>query len=70
MSRSKRSPYWTEGYGGKRRKSSKREASKKIRNQPGDQEIPQSGGYKKMYETWSICDYKIYDAKNKKVRRK
>lgn len=70
MSRSKRAPYWTDGYGSKVKRISKRAANRTIRNTPDDKEVPQGSGYKKMFNPWSICDYKIHDPKNKKVRRK
>lgn len=67
MSRSKRKPYWTEGYGSKGKKTSKRGASRAVRN---EKEIASGGAYKKAYCSWNICDFKIYDKKSSKVRRK
>jgi len=64
MSRSKRAPYWTEGYKGTARKKSKQAANKAVRRDDGNKQ------YKKIYSSWDIVDYKFEDADNPKVRRK
>lgn len=67
MSRSKRKPIWTEGYGGKRRPSAKHQANKAVRN---TEDIGNGKAYRKEYNPWNITDYKLYDPKSKKVGRK
>lgn len=67
MSRSTRSPYWTEGYGGKRRAHEKKKANKTVRK---EKDLPNGSSYKKTYQSWSICDFKIHDQDNPKVKRK
>ena len=67
MSRSKRSPYWTEGYGGKMRKKMKALSNKKARKA---KIIPQSAGYKRILDSWSIRDFSFHDPKNYKCSRK
>jgi hypothetical protein len=58
MSRSIRKPYWTEGYGGKWRSFSKRQASKKVRQ---TKFIGNNAYYKRIYESWDICDFKFLE---------
>lgn len=67
MSRSRRAPWWTCGYGGIYRRFAKRQANKRIRKL-----LDIIGGcyYKRLYCSWDICDYKFYEPENKKVRRK
>lgn len=67
MSRSKRSPYWTEGYKGIARSKSKKESNNRVKN---TEDITNGASYKKIYNSYDICDYKWYDLKNKKVARK
>lgn len=67
MSRSKRAPYWTEGYKGNHRKRAKRAANKRVRSSLDDSDGKQ---YKKRYNSWDIVDFKIKDEKNWKARRK
>lgn len=66
MSRSVRAPIWTDGYGTKRKKETKRQANKTVRNS----EVGNGANYKRQHNSWDICDYKFYDSKSKKVRRK
>lgn len=70
MSRSKRAPVHTQGYGGVARKASKRSATKAIRNKAKDAEVPSGQAFKKEYSSWDIVDFKFHDPKNPKVRRK
>jgi hypothetical protein len=65
MSNSVRQPYWTEGYGSKR-KLRKRRANKKVRKS----DVASGGAYKKVYDSWDICDYRTYDPESERVRRK
>lgn len=70
MSRSSRKPVWSQGYGSKVKKQSKRSASKVIRNLKESEEVPSGNQYKKYFNSWDICDFKFFDPKNPKVRRK
>lgn len=63
MSRSKRKPYCKAVCDRK----NKAIANRKIRNA---KDIPQGSGYRKVFESWDICDIKFYDPKNKKISRK
>ena len=67
MSRSKRAPYWTEGYGGKMRKKMKTLSNKKARRA---KIVPQGAGYKKILDSWTIRDFSFHDPKNWKALRK
>jgi len=70
MSRSYRKPYWTEGYGGARRQFAKRQAAKRVRK---TFDLADSAHYKRLYNSWDICDFKIYETNysaNWKVRSK
>lgn len=59
MSRSKRKPYATCGYGGLTRKFYKRYSNKKIRQYKG--EISDGMSFKKYgCDSWDICDYKYH----------
>jgi hypothetical protein len=40
----------------------KRQASKAVRRHKG--EIPSGGWYKRLYDSWIICDYCIYSPRN------
>jgi hypothetical protein len=57
MSRSYRKPYWTEGYGGVHRRIAKRQAAKQVRKAKF---VGNSAYYKRLYNSWDICDFKIY----------
>jgi len=58
MSRSfKKVAGWTAGYKGDR-KTEKRFATKKIRN---SNDIYNGGLYKKLYESYDICDFKFLE---------
>ena len=70
MSKSKRKPYLTEGYGGRHRKHDKRSANKAIRNKGKTQEVAKGKGYRKEYNSWNIVDYKFHDPANPKAKRK
>lgn len=69
MSRSKRAPIYTQGYGGKTRTWSKRQANKAVRRAEKSS-IPSGKSYKKEYSSWDIVDWKFYCKTDKKVRRK
>lgn len=66
MSRSYRKPYFTEGYGNKDKPKRKRSASRAVR---ATEEVASGAAYKKQFNPWDICDFKIY-APNTKARRK
>lgn len=58
MSRSYKTPIWTEGAGTERRQIMKRLANKKIRRE----DIADGSDYKKHFSSWAICDWKVpYD---------
>jgi hypothetical protein len=69
VSRSRRAPYFTEGYGGSRRKAAKRAANKRIRQTKRHQDVGDGAKYKREYNPWDICDWKFYDSSGK-ARRK
>lgn len=70
MSRSRRKPVWTDGYGSKSKRTSKRAAARAVRAVAA-LEAPQNGkAYRKEFNPWDIADYKIYDPKNPKAGRK
>lgn len=66
MSRSKRAPYWTEGYKSKTRGIRKRQANKRVRRT----DLADGASYKKASESWDICDFKFRDETNWKAKRK
>ena len=71
MSRSKRAPYWVDGYGSKWKPKAKQRANRKVRNalkklDKLDNIAP--GEFKKMSNSWDICDFKFHDPKGKKVK--
>jgi len=65
MSRSRKKPYFTDHTSCK---FGKRCANKRLRRQIGH--IYQNGLYKKLYETWDICDWRICCPENPKANRK
>lgn len=57
MSRSYRAPWCVDGYksrGGKRKE--KNYANRKVRH---TKDIPNDSGYRKVTESWDICDYRF-----------
>jgi len=70
MSRSYRKPYWTDGYGGKWRRIAKRKAEKRVRQ---SSEAVSGMYYKRISNSWDICDFKFFDPdceKSWRVQRK
>lgn len=70
MSRSKRAPVWTQGYGRPSRRHSKRAASRAVRL---EDEVADGRAYRKLFNPWDIVDWKSYDrspSKPWKIRRK
>lgn len=60
MSRSNRKPWVTDGYkGSKRRQFFKRYSNKVIRR---TEDIADGKAFKKVFDSWSICDYKWYES--------
>lgn len=55
MSRSYRRPYYTDGYGTRRKRYMKRYANKRVRKTKG---VPNGRAYRKYHDPWDICDYK------------
>ena len=70
MSRSKKAPIWTDNKGKKKRKT---QANRRVRRTA---KIADGCSYKKVSESWDICDYKFVDTSPKgtkgywKARRK
>ena len=56
MSRSRRAPYATEGYGGANRKAQKKLANKSVRNVD---DVANGMAYKKEFNSWNICDFRF-----------
>jgi hypothetical protein len=56
MSRSYREPIFTCGYGSKAKKYFKRLANRTVRKSV---EIQDGNWYRKVFEPWEICDYKM-----------
>ncbi len=72
MSRSRRKPWVKDGYksgtpGRGRKRKSKRRANRTVRHSTS---VPSGGAYKKEYCSWEICDYRWYEPKNEKLKRK
>lgn len=67
MSRSKKKSYWTCGYGGKWKKFAKRQANKRVRKLEDNYG---NMSYKKVYNSWDICDYIFYTPEDIKATRK
>ena len=67
MSKSYREPYWTEGYGKPSRKKNKRLASKRVRRA---KDLDNGMSYKKVYNSWDICDFSFYSPNDEKSYRK
>lgn len=58
MSRSYRKNWiLTDNYGSPYKKFAKRQANKKIRK---SKNVPNGKAYRKFFESWDICDYKIH----------
>jgi hypothetical protein len=66
MSRSRRAPIWTCGYGSKEKRKDKARANNRVKQA----DVASGGAYKKVSNSWDICDYKIWDEKSSKARRK
>ena len=70
MSRSRRAGVYTQGYGGKGRKSSKRAANKRVKHiSEEDTPIRAKGAYKRKYNSWDICDWKFKTTDTKAKRK-
>jgi hypothetical protein len=65
MSRSTKKPYYKD-----KNKFCQKQASKKVRRVNLLKEVPQGGGFKKMYEQWNITDWVFHAPKDKKAYRK
>lgn len=69
MSRSTKKPIYTQLQSGNN-KFIKRIASRAVRATKIE-ETPKSGkSYKKVFNSWDICDWKFWDKKNPKAKRK
>jgi hypothetical protein len=67
VSRSRRKPYATQGYGSPVKKLSKRLAARAVRN---EEEVANGASYRKVSNSWDICDYKFWSPKTPKMWRK
>lgn len=67
MSRSRKKPFWTQGYKGVWRKSAKKRANNKTKQV---ENIKNGNSYKKEFNSWDICDWSFHDPKNPKAYRK
>lgn len=68
MSRSYRKPIWTEGMKSPGlRKSRRRLANRRVRE---SEDVGSGANFKRISNSWDICDFKFYDPNNRKVRRK
>ena len=64
MSRShKKNPWYTDHHV-KSSQENKKFANKKVRN---TEEIPNGGSYKKVSESWDICDFKFFYTKEEAI---
>lgn len=62
MSRSfKKNWIVTDNYGSSYKKFAKRQANKRIRK---SESVPDGKAYRKFFESWDICDYKIHYSQN------
>lgn len=55
MSRSFRKAWVVDGYGSSWKKYAKNQANRKVRKA---KDLPNGSSYKKVFESWDICDYK------------
>ncbi len=60
MSRSFRKPVFKASYGSESTKFWKRIANKKVRKQA---QVPDGSAYRKVFDSWTICDYRWWLAK-------
>ena len=67
MSRSTRKPIAVDGYGTKGKQKEKKIANKKVKHA---KDIASGGAYKKVSNSWDICDYKSNLEDTPKNRRK
>jgi len=67
MSRSYRKPYAVDGYKSKWKAKLKKQANRAVQQ---EREISNGGAYKKVYESWTICDYRFKLADTPKNRSK
>jgi hypothetical protein len=68
MSRSRKAPIHTDQNSGKPQHGfAKRRAARRVR---ADEDIADGSAYRKVFNPWDICDWKIYDGNNPKARRK
>ena len=66
MSRSYRKPIAVDGYKSKWKPKAKQLANRAVRRE----ELKSGGSYKKVYNSWNICDYKFELPDTKRNRSK
>ena len=64
MSRSAKKPIYKD----RAPKEIKRKAQRRVRKT--DEEISSGSNYKKLFNSWDLCDFKFYVPKDKKAYRK
>lgn len=68
MSRSyKKNLYIKDGYGSKWKKKAKKQANNKVKH---EKEVADGGAYKKVSNSWNICDWKFELENTKKAKSK
>ena len=67
MTRSYKKPFIKEGYGSKRKRQAKKAANKTVAQ---TEDIPDGGAYKKVSNSWDICDWVFPLPNTKKDRSK
>ena len=59
MSRSQRQPYYVDGYGSKSKRFSKNYANRVIRRMSVEEDIASGSSFRKINDTWDICDWRF-----------
>jgi hypothetical protein len=67
VSRSYRKPWVKDGYKRPGKKIPKRTANRKVRK---TKDIANGKSYRKVVDPWTICDYRWYEPKSEKLKRK
>lgn len=67
MSRSRKAPYIKDGYKSKWKRKAKQQANQAVRNETS---VTNGGAYKKVSNSWDICDFIFYEPNEPKYSRK